>query len=306
MNSFEKETQTLRELIRQAEKTGESAWTAGEKLSAIKSSGNYKASHGTFAKYCRKEFNISSSTADGYIRIFKAFEKDEVVELLVSHLRVLSEIENPTVRKEVIATLKHRIDDITKKILVGIVALVNGKSYQGLPKDQITRDVKKWLSDSKIEEDRLKHKKKTLQKYGKPLESPFLPDLKMKAEPINEMGVVGLFFLIFPYFDDHFYLQHEKMRFAEIKYVQEPFPDACVICELRNGSRVDIAIEFEHKSYNYILHEHHKSSKECHLIVCWEDNAKTDASKKDSEVIKSLPPVFELKKFLETGKMEFV
>jgi hypothetical protein len=39
------------------------------------------------------------------------------------------------------------------------------------------------------------------------------------------------------------------------------------------------------------------------MIICWEDNARRDKDRMKSQYVKKLPPIFELKSFLEKGKI---
>ncbi len=73
--------------------------------------------------------------------------------------------------------------------------------------------------------------------------------------------------------------------------------------EDKKNSNTDLQVEFEYKSFEFLIHKHHISDKKCHLIICWEDNARSDKERAKSENVKALPPILELKDFLETGKI---
>ena len=57
-----------------------------------------------------------------------------------------------------------------------------------------------------------------------------------------------------------------------------------------------IAVEFEFESYNYIRHGHLKENDKCHMIICWEDNSRSDEKLKERDSVKKLPPILSLKK----------
>jgi hypothetical protein len=127
----------------------------------------------------------------------------------------------------------------------------------------------------------------------------------MEKQPINEMGVIALFCVIFNYMRKPFKIGENTLEFRSIKYVQSPFPDACINCKIkdRNHSNTELKAEFEYQSFNYILHKHHKHKNVCDMIICWEDNAKNDEDRSKKEVVKAMPPILELKNFLETGEI---
>lgn len=74
-------------------------------------------------------------------------------------------------------------------------------------------------------------------------------------EPENEMGVVSMF-------SEY----HHKLGFPFIVKIQNGFPDATVI----DSEGQPVAIEFEHKASNFILHGHPLGI--CDLVVCWEND----------------------------------
>ena len=56
------------------------------------------------------------------------------------------------------------------------------------------------------------------------------------------------------------------------------------------------------------LHEGHLAlvdiaKKKCDLIICWEDNARSDKDRSNSENVKNLPHIIELKDFISSGKI---
>ena len=83
----------------------------------------------------------------------------------------------------------------------------------------------------------------------------------MVREPVNELGVVGLFFY-----------WHNELGFPEIELVRREFPDARVTERTPDGDLISRYIEFEFKSSGYKDHatnpEHQR--RKCHYVVCWD------------------------------------
>jgi len=91
---------------------------------------------------------------------------------------------------------------------------------------------------------------------------PINTDLEcMVREPVNELGVVGLFFY-----------WHNELGFPEIELVRREFPDARVTERTPAGNLTSKYIEFEFKSSGYKEHttnpKHQR--RKCHYVVCWE------------------------------------
>jgi hypothetical protein len=91
---------------------------------------------------------------------------------------------------------------------------------------------------------------------------PINTDLEcMVREPVNELGVVGLFFY-----------WHNELGFPEIEFVRREFPDARVTERTPAGDLISKYIEFEFRSSGYkdhTINPEHKRRK-CHYVVCWE------------------------------------
>lgn len=309
MEDFKQETEYLKTLIRQVGDTGSAAWIAGKELLKISNNGRYKElSYNTFKDYCKNEFNIATSTAYAYITIYKNYDEEDTKEILISYLKTIADVITlPKKRKILVKVLKrYDKDEFTNELLKSSIYEIENTEYQS--DEQFEREAKKNFTNTKRESSKKKQKEKTHQEFGKNLQSKFIPDIKMEKEPINEMGVVALFCLIFDYFEDYFVIENIELKIDKIKFIQAPFPDVCITCKLKDTRKekyTELFVEFEFESYEYIKHKHHRSrkAKDCKLIICWEDNAKTHHSRKDIEVVKNMPPVFELKNFLETGKI---
>jgi len=72
-------------------------------------------------------------------------------------------------------------------------------------------------------------------------------------EPIDETGVVYLFGKY-----------HRQLGFPYVKLIRDDFPDAVVLDHDGNEK----AVEFEHRSANFVQHGHDASK--CDFIICWE------------------------------------
>lgn len=309
MNNYNKETDFLKELIKQVDNTGLSAWIAGERLFNVKEKGIYKEKYNNFKNYCKQEFNISESTSYTYIKIYKNYEKNSVNGIFISHLRTIADIvSSPEKRYALIKTVSNFSGDINNEDIVTIASIAESESLKN-SKD-IERESRLILIENNIERKRKIENRKKLINFGKPLNSEFIPNIRLDKEPINEMGVVALFCLIFEYFSNYFTLNNEKIAFKKIKYVQAPFPDLNIICSVKNSKKTEteILVEFEFQSFEYIRHKHHlaKNSESCLLIICWEDNAKTHNTRKKLKAVQEMPPILELKSFLETGEVKLI
>lgn len=308
LKAFEKNTSDLKSIIRQADSSGKAAWTAGQMLKLIKEKSLYKIRYKTFAKYVLEEFKINELTANTYIKIHERFNIKEIGSLIVSSLKVIAEIQHDQLRKKVVKAFasQKQIDFKVKEVLATVALL--DKEKINYSQDEVTQLIKKVISQSKIEKEENKRKKSNLVKFGDKLISDKYPELQMRFElqPINEMGVVALFCIVFDWMRGiSFQIGKHSMNFKSIKYVQTGFPDACIICSIddKKKTNAELQIEFEYKSFEYLIHKHHLSERKCDLIICWEDNAKSNKDRAKSENVKRLPPIIELKDFIQTGKL---
>jgi hypothetical protein len=298
--SFDEITEELKKIINQAESSGVAAWQAGEMLHEVKSNPNYRTRYKNFDEYTTKEFNIREQTANNYIRMRFSFEKEEIGELLFSSLKVIAEIGDIELRKKVVkAFIDSESDDrfrVKVKDVIATIALLD-KNKKNISIGEVRAIINQLTRKSKKEKD-------SKTQYGNPIQSTHI-DFSglLERQPINEMGVVALFCLIFNQMKQPFKIDHDNLEFKYIKYVQVAFPDACVMCKKINKKYenvyIELQVEFEYESFNYIHHNHHKAKKKCNLIICWVDNI--DRSKSDD--IKSMPPILELKEFINTGKI---
>lgn len=303
-------TSKLQLLIKQADSSGKSAWHAGELLNKVKA--EYSSTF-SFENYVLQNFNISLPTANAYIKIYDSYSIEEIGNLLVTSLTEIAAIKNTNIMKAVVnafANLNNK-DYKLKEVLMA-VALLEHEEHP-YTEENIQDFVKKQIEISKAEKDSEKLKRKNYKRrdtYGAPLKSEFIPELGFifERQPINEMGVVALFCVIFNWMRQvPFVIEQKKIHyFHQIKYVQTGFPDACIICRVEHSIEKyqDLHIEFEYKSFEYLIHKHHHcSTKSCEMIICWEDNARSNPSRSKSENVKKMPHVLELKDYLVTGKI---
>ena len=311
MEDFKQETEYLKSLIRQVGDTGSAAWIARQHLSDIRRRQSYKQmSYNTFEKYCKTEFNIAASTAYVYIKIYENYDEADTKGILISYLKsIAEEILSKEKRVGLINVLRQAREDVSSILLNSSLNDIKNQEYKS--EAQFERDTKKIFIQNKRKSASKKQQEKNYISYGKELKSTFLPNLALQTEPIDEMGVVALFCLIFDSFKNNFVIENEELKFYKIKLIQAPFPDAWLVCELNNNKKEkcrDIFAEFEYESYEYINHKHHKSkkAKDCKLIICWEDNAKKHFKRKNYPEVINMPPVFELKDYLMTGEIKLL
>lgn len=328
---FQQDTEQLRNLISQVNNSGILAWDAGDILKKVKNQQSYKTRFRTFERYTKNEFEINPQTANNYITIREKFDRTEIGNvMLVSHLRVIAEIENDRMRKTVLTAFKKQEDllkktnnqpsnEIYKTKLQDVVATVSMIIEGGeinISEDEINTIVK---TNIEIGREQAKKNRKSRKKqkgsddkakFGDTFTSDFFKDVSalIENEPINEMGVVALFCVMFQSLrGTQIKWKNELITFISIKYIRAEFPDACVRSKnVENKKNFELDIEFEFESYNYIRHGHSKSKNKCDMIVCWIDNAKTNDKLKDKEAIKKMPPVLSLKNCFETGDIELI
>lgn len=308
--NIEQKTVKLKELIKLADSSGQSAWQSGKILYPIKTSEEYKKlkNYGSFKRYVEGEFGINDTTANVYIKISNTFSESDVQKLASSNLKVISEIENTSLRKQVIEAFSSEDPKNykVKDVIATIASLPENCDYT---QNEIKGIIKNTVTD-RIKDERTKRKRNRDVKIGKPLKSVAMPHLPsiIEKEPINEMGVVALFCILFQNLTNApFNRNGEIYFFKTIQYVQTAFPDARILCRVRDKKEADVYldVEFEYYSYEYINHEHHKSPKhkDCAMIICWEDNTTNHETRSASAIAQELPPILELKDLLETGEI---
>lgn len=324
------DTEQLRKLISQVNNSGVSAWEAGDLLKSVKDKKGYVSKFSNFETYTKKAIGINPQTANNYIAIREKFTKKDLGNvMLVTHLRVIAEIENDKTRKLVLKAFKEREEkekdntkpgeSYTAKLpdIIGTVAMVLDSGDVELKEKEIQKLIEINIEKGKEEAGRRGRARKQPREisskpfFGSQFKSDFFKDVSalIENEPIDEMGVVALFCIMFQSLrGTQFVWKNETITFVSIKYARVQFPDACIRCKTVGKSKknCELDVEFEFESYNYIRHKHMKSTKNCDLIICWNDNAKTAEKLKGSPTVKKMPPVLSLKQCFETGEIELM
>jgi len=303
---FVQTTKELKSLVSQAENSGISAWKAGKIFFEIKSKKIYKIQYKTFKTYIKNEFDITDQTANSYIKIFKNFGSAEIGNLLSSSLTAIADIQNPYIKQMVAEAFSNRESkSFRAKDVIATIAFIGSR-------DDISTEEINEIIDRVL---KIIPRRPPCGggRYGESFkkEEYKIPVYEwIEKEPINEMGVVAVFCLIFHHIRN-IKFEHSKgtLTFESINYIQAAFPDINIKCKLHNKRKfsnefIDISAEFELKSQNYLQHKHYKSTKECELIICWEDNIRNDNKDTQSDFIEKMPPILELKEFLKTGEIK--
>lgn len=321
---LQQDTEKLRQLISQVDNSGVSAWEAGDLLKVVKDKKGYLSQYGKFENYTKIKVGINPKTANNYIAIRENFTKEQIGNImLVTHLRVIAEIGNDKIRNIVLKNFKEVEESSNKnendepyKIklsdIIGTVTMVLGSEVE-LSEDEIKDIIEINIQKGK-EEKKKRKKNREKQKqavFGDPFKSDFFKDITalIENEPINEMGVVALFCVMFSSLrGTQFDFLGELITFVSIKYIRVEFPDASIRCKYvgKKKNNFELGIEFEFESYNYVRHNHMQSKEKCDLIVCWTDNAKSDEKLKNNPTVKKMPPILSLKKCFETGEIELL
>lgn len=184
------------------------------------------------------------------------------------------------------------------------------------------------ISDYESQGERKKNERADI--WGQDIKTSYFPEIEnsYSKQPIDEQGLVGLFCTIFPIIKNNGldikcldYLKflkipkkyQYKVKLFKIKGIRTRFPDAIIeldVCDrLSKIGEIEICVEFEFVSFNYIRHKHYESKEKCHLIVCWKheelsqwENWKDLYYKKD----KPLPFILSVEKLLETGEINLI
>ncbi len=323
-NIYLEATEKLKKLIKQVGSSGIAAWEAGQILSTILKNESYRLRYKTFENYTKTEFGVNEKTAKIYISIFDKFDKKEIGNLmLVTHLKTLAKIENDKTRKLVLKSFRNIEENIEANEktpfnlsdIIATVSLVETTSNNDISEEEINEVVNIVIEKSKEQKKKKKTKKKHFKidkpEFGAEFKSDYFPEISalIKNEPIDEMGLVALFCIMFYTIRGMtFKLKDETISFLAINYVRAPFPDANIRCRKVNQKKtnIDLDIEFEYESYNYIKHGHLKSDKKCDMIICWIDNARNDERLRKNINVKKIPPILSIKDFFENGQIDLI
>ena len=311
VNNIKADTLQLKELLSKAEETGVIAWRVGETAHRIKESNSFTSlengKYKKFEDYTLNQLGKTEHTINIYIKIYLAFDIDEIDSMLFTHLKEFVRIKDDRVRRVALQAFRNLRNQYIKANDLGdrekvftaaeiekVVKIVS--THQELDNEEVKNIVTEVL--------KVKEQKETTKanKFGKDFDYPNFPFLKtlMTQEPIDEQGTVALFCLLFAcgLTEFSFPLKLEKttkkVSFSRIKFVRSRFPDACIVCIEQRGLKEvdwDVMIEFEFMSESYV--EHLMSKEPCQLIVCWENNI-------DRKIYQRVPPIISLKDLLET------
>ncbi|TAF72880.1 MAG: hypothetical protein EAZ53_14520 [Bacteroidetes bacterium] len=329
---FIKETDELKQLTKQVGNSGVLAWTAGNLLKIVKEKQDFIMKYKNFDNYTKKVLKLSAQTVNNYIFISEKFSKQEIGKLmLITHLQVIAKIENDSMRRFVLKCFKEvelqqnnsQKNQSYKTKLQDVIATIamiqesDIKDFSEGNEDKIKEIISINIDKGKQEKNRIKNANKVIKGtknkdvFGDKFKPKFFKSISLlfENEPIDEMGFVALFCMVFKNLKGiEFEWQNELITFDSIKYVRDRFPDAKIRCKTIGEKKrnFELDIEFEYNSYNYITHNHFKSDKNCDLIICWIDNTKTDSKIGGTVLVNKLPPVLSLKNSFETGKIEIL
>jgi len=318
-DTYEKNTATLRELFKKADNSGKIAWQIGDLLLESYDNKLYRVEYNTFEDFTKKEFGKTGQTARTYIEIRKRFEWSEISDnMLVTHLKAIASFENSVVGDIVLKALKKVVQEedekepkntktipSTKDIDLSLSLLSKMSSLGEKEAIQLLKAVAK---ESKNASSKKKRKKSKEEKFGSKLVAEGIPEIEniFENEPIDEMGTVALFCILFPFIKElEFSLDEELLTFKSFQFVRTPFPDSSIRVKEKKGRKYKyIKVEFEYESYNFIKHKHFEDDKfnECKLIICWKDNI-IDNKIIPNELKKKLPEIIEISDILKKGKI---
>jgi hypothetical protein len=310
-------TKQLKKLFATADNTGQVAWDIGDRLQSFKENRYYLSWYDTWEEYCRVEFNKSAQTIQTYLHIRERFPDREQItkHILVTHLTVIANFVNQSVGNRVLEALTALYQELQtqgndpKRVTTAEVISIVLSWVASLEEEADVEQIKRILRQVNAQKRR-STKTRPDEFFGSVLKSKAFPSLSdcFENEPVDEMGTVALFCLLFPRLQGMpFTWNGETVALESIQYVRSTFPDASLrvrrlapgreVCQFRS-------IEFEYQAFNYVLHKHHTDAhaNKCRLIVCWENNL-DESLKLPSKLKSQIPPVLELKEVLRTGKI---
>ena len=139
---------------------------------------------------------------------------------------------------------------------------------------------------------------------GKRMKSIYFPTIceLFEFEPISEMGLVSLFCTMLHLITDikFKFNKNTDLYFKSLQYVRVAFPDAGIKFVNGKNEEAILNVEFELNTRNFLLHEHNKSDRECHLIIAWENDLNKS---KIEEFGQKIPPIISIREVIETGQI---
>ncbi len=323
---FIKETEELKQLTKQVGYSGVLAWNAGYLLKSVKEKKEYIPKYNNFDNYTKKVLKLSAQTVNNYITISEKFSKQELGKLmLVTHLQVIANVENDMMRRFVLKCFKEieseqRNESYKTKLrdIIASIAMIEAEEFKDF--SEFNQNKIKEIIDINVKigkEEKIRKKRaNTISKgtknkdvFGDRFKPRFFKSISsiFENEPIDEMGFVALFCMVFKNLKGiEFEWKNELITFDAIKYVRSKFPDASIRCKTVGDKKknFELNIEFEFMSNNFIRDGHDK--EKCDLIICWNDNSKTDSKIGGKELINKMPPVLVIKNCFETGKIQIL
>jgi hypothetical protein len=272
MTTIQKKTLLVKSLIERAKSSGVAAWKAGKILDSLFSD-DFRSNASEFNKYTQDNFGITGITAKKYIDLFKAIPFEKIPEgMLVTHLYPLVATELK-IRFKVLDVLTNKLSN-KKRLFTGndINALINFVEISDRKLSYEEIEAKLW----EIVKKRKNKKRLTFNEQGTPIKFNYFHEIAdiFPNEPISEQGLVGLFCAMF-YLLRNFRFQYgyKFLNFCSIECIRTAYPDARIKALDKNRRfLVNLNVEFELDSRNYILHGHHKEKEKCDLIICWNNN----------------------------------
>ena len=186
------------------------------------------------------------------------------------------------------------------------------------------------ISDFESQSEQKKNQRSDI--WGQDIKTSYFPEIEniYSREPIDEQGLVELFCTIFPIIKNNNdltikcldylnFLEIPKkyqyqLKFKKIKGIRTRFPDATIEldicdCQFKIIGTIELCVEFEFESFNYIRHKHDEAKGKCDLIVCWkhEEVSQWKRWKQfSSNESKPLPFILSVENLLETGKINLI
>ncbi len=342
-------TRDVKKRLKRLQNTGHNAWKIGEQACNVRNKELYQQQYSSFALYIEREFDKSAATIYDAIKVRELFTEEESRYAIRSVLLVLFDFTNKqrssdnsieTIRlavrlialfeKNGFGKAPHKIQSWTAEFIIillmeqstalQITSLLN--SIDTFATSQLTKNQKTILTNiwhhiidyhnARTESSRVRATPKIQPIERNQLSTEFAYLTDLIHEPCNEMGVVGLFMLIFPKLTNYkFKFDSSIYQFKQIAHLQAPFPDGMVIAKSHDYD-VDLYIEFEYESMNYIHHGHFFQRKNNYrkfsdhnyhndkplICVCWKNTHQR------SPLSSIVPPTLDLSKLLQTGQLE--
>ncbi len=301
------------------EESAITAWHIGEEIAKMYEQYPDKR---RFFKFLNDKIPQSQDLARKYMKIYNLIPLEDIKKaksILMGHLYELIKIENQQERKmflEVFQKLEN--DEYIKKFKIElkkynhvdyIRQIVALKQHDGSHYDTSDR-IAEYLREKYIIPE---YKKNFNDNSSKP-DTTGLPlrnsdkfsglEKFYQNEPIDEQSTVALFCIMFHMIankDFKFKYCKDTISFSQIIWIREKFPDARLKFDKYDskGNRtgnIELFVEFEYKSNNFIKHLHHITpKKDAELIICWENNWGQE---------KPYAQILSLKELLETGEIK--